>query len=321
VTEGARQAAARVTAATLTLLSREMERQPPPFKLWSEPLSGPEIRDVALAVAAGEAAALWVEEHHPARGLSIVRPMGLESALLGFGSLRLTGPWMVESDPAERRLGARAIAAKAKAMPANGPKKFLSVKTWEDPAAIGGFLDEGFQVAQFSSRFFGELDPSKVPEFPFLYHSGLSLRSPPPRERAGWLDSLGDLFYDGHHMHGPFLPSDFSGRLWREVALRDLGRGDPSVFLWDERQDRPVGLALAAREGPQGSLTILHVAEERRGQGLGRLLICEMIRSLIKIGVSTLSIETASWNLPALQLYQSLGLRLKPPLAVLHLEA
>ena len=320
MTESGRQAAARVTAATLTLLAREMERQPPPFSMWSEPLNGVEIKDVALAVAEGKAAALWVEEHHPARGLAIVRPMALESALLGASSLRLSGPWMVECDPEERRLAARIIASKLAAMPTKERKKFLSVKTWEDPAVIGGFLDEGFQMAQLSSRFHGELDPSKVPEFPFLYHSGLSIRNPLPNERVKWLDDLGDLFYDGHHKHGPFLPPDFSGRLWRMVALRDLGRGDPAIFLWDDRQSRPVGLALASRQGRQGSLTILHVAEDRRGQGLGKLLAYEMIRSLVKMGVGLLSVETASWNLPALSLYQSLGLRLKPPLAVLHLE-
>lgn len=315
-----RQASARVTAATLTLLAREMERQPPPFRLWSEPLSASEIRDAALAVAYGEASALWVEESHPARGLAIIRPMLLESALLGFESLRVSGPWMVEADSCERRLAGRIIAAKAKSMPVKSGKKFLSVKTWEDPSIIRGFLDEGFEVAQMDARFFGELDASKLPEFPFLYHSGLSLRSPLPPERPQWLDSLGDLFYDGHHRHGPFLPPDFSAKLWREVALRDLGRGDPAVFLWDERQSRPVGLALAERQVLQGSLTILHVAEERRGQGLGRLLLNEIVRSLVKTGITTMAAETASWNLPALGLYQSLGLRLKPPLTVLHLE-
>ncbi|MDR2456646.1 MAG: hypothetical protein LBE49_08660, partial [Deltaproteobacteria bacterium] len=147
MTESARQAAARVTAATLTLLAREMEGLPPPYRLWSEPLRADEIREVALEVAAGKAAGIWVEEHHPARGLAIVRPMALESALLGMGSLRLTGPWMVEYDPLERRLAAKIIAAKTKSLPAAGAKKFLSVKTWEDSAVIRGFVDEGFQVA------------------------------------------------------------------------------------------------------------------------------------------------------------------------------
>jgi GNAT superfamily N-acetyltransferase len=307
-------------AATLTLLAREMDRQPPPYRLWSEPLAASEIRDAALAVAAGEAAALWVEEAHPARGLAIIRPLALESSLLGLGSLRISGPWLVEPEPNERRLAARTIAAKAKAMAPAG-RKFLSVKTWEDPAVIRGFMDEGFEMAELSTRLSGAMDPGRLPEFPFLYHAGLSLQTPLPLERAKWLDSLGELFYDGHHRHGPFLPADFPDRLWREVAMRDLGRGDPAVFLWDDRQSRPVGLALAALSSrSSANLTILHVAEDRRGQGLGRLLLHEIVRSLLKVGAAELSVETASWNLPALSLYQSLGLRLKPPLAVLHLE-
>jgi GNAT superfamily N-acetyltransferase len=106
------------------------------------------------------------------------------------------------------------------------------------------------------------------------------------------------------------------------VALRELDREAPSVFLWDDRQERPVGLALAALTGrSDAALTILHVAEDRRGQGLGRLLLFEIVRSLLKLGASTLAVETASWNLPALSLYQELGLRLRPPLAALHWES
>jgi ribosomal protein S18 acetylase RimI-like enzyme len=309
-----------VVAATLTLLAREMERQPPPFRLWSEPLAASEIREAALAVASGEAGALWVEEAHPARGLAIIRPMALESALLGLDSLRVTGPWLVEPDPAERRRAARAVAAKARRLPSKG-RKFLSVKTWEDPAILRGFFDEGFEVAELSTRFFGAMDPKRLPEFPFLYHAGLSLQTPEAPDRAKWLDALGELFYDGHHRHGPFLPPDFPGKLWREVALRELALGSPAIFLVDERQSRPVGLALASLSGKTSTLAILHVSEERRGQGLGRLLLNEIVRSLVKAGALSLSIETASWNLPALSLYQSLGLKLRPPLAVLHLEA
>jgi ribosomal protein S18 acetylase RimI-like enzyme len=164
------------------------------------------------------------------------------------------------------------------------------------------------------------MDSERLPEFPFLYHAGLSLQAPLAPDRPKWLDDLGDLFYDGHHRHGPFLPADFPSKLWREVAIRDMASGSPAVFLWDERQRRPVGLALAGRSGRLASLTILHVTEDRRGQGLGRLLLNEIIRSLVKLGAKELSIETASWNLPALSLYQGLGLKLRPPLAVLHLE-
>jgi ribosomal protein S18 acetylase RimI-like enzyme len=306
-------------AATLTLLAREMGRQGPPFRLWSEPLAAPEIRDAALQVAAGEAAALWVDDSHPARGLAVIRPLALEGDLLGMMSLRISGPWMVEPDPAERRQAARSIALKAKNLAPQGVRRFLSVKTWQDPAILRGFLDEGFEVAESLARFSGTMDRSRLPEFPFLYHPGLAFRTPRPPERAGWLEALGDLFYDGHHRHGPFLPPDFGARLWREVALGHMGRGEPTLFLWDERQDVPVGLALAERRGPDASLTILHVAEERRGDGLGRLLLCEIVRRLMDLGLGSLSVETACWNLPALGLYQGLGLRPRPPLMALHL--
>jgi GNAT superfamily N-acetyltransferase len=61
------------------------------------------------------------------------------------------------------------------------------------------------------------------------------------------------------------------------------------------------------------------VAEERRGEGLGRLLLSEIVRRLLGMGLGDLDVETACWNLPALSLYQDLGLKPRPPLMALHL--
>ncbi|MDR2443651.1 MAG: GNAT family N-acetyltransferase [Deltaproteobacteria bacterium] len=310
------QAAARVLAATLTLLARETQRLSPPFSLWSEPLEAEQIKQTALKVAAGEAAVLWVDEAHPARGLAVVGVMPLESSILGAGSLRIYGPWLVEPEANDRRHCARTIATKAKKLV--GTNGFLSIKTWQDPAIIMGFMDEGFQIAEIISRFVGPLDAKILPDFPFLYHFGLALKTPEVGRLEKWLDELGELFYDGHHRHGPYLAEDFSSRLWREVLLRDLKKGFPSVFLWDERQGRPVGMAIADQDQSSADLIILHITEDRRGEGLGRLLAFEIIRLLIEKGVTSLKTETASWNLPAISLYSGLGLKPKSPLVALH---
>ncbi|MDR1656499.1 MAG: GNAT family N-acetyltransferase [Deltaproteobacteria bacterium] len=320
MSETGRQAAARVLAATLTLLAREMERLAPPFSLWAESLEADEIKQTAMSVAAGEAAVLWVDESHPARGLAIIRVMPLESAILGEGSLRIVGPWLVEPDPVERRQSARTIAVKARELSLKGGSKFVIVKTWHDPAILRGFIDEGFQVAEITSRFSGPIEETKLPEFPFLYHAGLAIRTPAPPEREKWLEALGELFYDGHYRHGPYLPQDFSARIWRQIILRDMKKQLPTVFLWDERQRCPVGLAMAAVGGPAADLTVVHINDDRRGEGLGRLLINELVRLMFQRGVTKLRAETACWNLPAVSLYSSLGLRPRVPLVALHLE-
>jgi ribosomal protein S18 acetylase RimI-like enzyme len=133
------------------------------------------------------------------------------------------------------------------------------------------------------------------------------------------LDGLGALFYDGHHLHGPFLPGDFSGRLWRKVAERDLASpACPSIVAMDTRLDQPVGLAVGTVSGRRAALTILHVSERRRGQGLGRLLLHSLSGVLHGRGARTLAVETASWNLPALRLYVGAGMTHTAPLMALH---
>jgi GNAT superfamily N-acetyltransferase len=320
MSEAARQATARVLAATLTLLAREMETLPAPFSLWNSPLSAKQIKEAALSVANGEAVVLWVDDSHPARGLAVCRSQAVETALLGKLSLRLSGPWLVEPDPQERFQSTKIIAAKAKELAKVGTQVFLSIKTWHDPAIIRGLSAEGFQVASITSRLTGPIETHHFTEYPFLHHSGLALVKPDLPDFERWLDELGPLFYDGHHLHGPYLEAAFQQKLWREVALREIKRKQPALFLLEERSQRPIGLAMAGLEDSNSSvLTILHIAEDRRGEGLGRLLIKELFRLLHSISIKEIAVETACFNLPALGLYQSLGLKPQAPLIAFHL--
>jgi ribosomal protein S18 acetylase RimI-like enzyme len=144
------------------------------------------------------------------------------------------------------------------------------------------------------------------------------LRTIEEEDASDTLSQLGDLFYDGHHLHSPFLPADFSRRLWRRLAEDGLSRGDLGVFAKDVRLGSAVGLAMASLSGSEAALTVLHVNEERRDQGLGGVILKSLFASLYERGGRTIRAETASWNLPALSLYISLGLRPKAPLIALH---
>jgi ribosomal protein S18 acetylase RimI-like enzyme len=99
-----------------------------------------------------------------------------------------------------------------------------------------------------------------------------------------------------------------------------MRRGQPFVFLWQDRPEKPVGLAWGCLNGPAGVLAAIHVAEARRGQGLGRFLARALTRTMAAMGARELTAETASWNLPALRLYLGLGLRPVAPLVALHLQ-
>jgi GNAT superfamily N-acetyltransferase len=316
VTEAKRQASARILAATLTLLAREEEGLPSPFSLWNRPLKPAEVKEAALKVAGGLASVVWVDEGYPARGLLIRHDQPLESIILGYPAARLLGPWLLEPDQAERQRKTALLAQKAKDL-SPGPV-FLAARTCQDPAIVRGFGQVGFQVADIASELSGPLMEELIPEFPFTRREGLSLRTPGPGEGESWLTQLGELFYDGHYLHGPSLPPDFSAKLWRAACVSHFAQNQPALFLWEDFGQRPVAMALAAAKGSEASLVVLHVAEDRRGQGLGRLLLLEMERVLSRLAVKTLNVQTSSYNLPALALYQGLGLKTMAPAITLH---
>ncbi|MDR3154917.1 MAG: GNAT family N-acetyltransferase [Deltaproteobacteria bacterium] len=314
------EASARILAATLTLLSREQRELPPPHSLWTPHLDSAQVREASMLVAEGKAQVIWADESHPARGLTLYRERLLETELLGYGSAMLQGPFLVDPEADGRQRKTRDMAAKALSAAAVKGARFLSVKTYHDPAVLRGFSDAGFRLAEVISCLEGPLgDPAAEPERSSQRSGGIRIKGTEDADPAEILDALGDLFYDGHHLHGPFLPEGFSGRLWRMVAARDLASpACSSVMAVDTRLNVPVGLAVGAVSAGRAFLTIFHVAERRRGQGLGRLLLSGLSGAMWERGARTLSVETASWNLPALSLYLNAGLRPRAPLAALH---
>jgi ribosomal protein S18 acetylase RimI-like enzyme len=313
------EATARILAATLTLISRERRGLPPPYSLWYPDLNPRAIKDLALDVAFDRARALWVDEGHPARGLLIFHPQELESGLLGFKSARLKGPYVVDLNPVSRQKTALSLAAKGQALASRENFAFLSVKLPHDPALIRGFTEAGFSAAEITTVLEGPIrheDGEAYGQQPKL--SGILIRPSEEEDVSTLLSQLGDLFYDGHHLHSPFLPDDFSRKLWRRLAEDGLSAGDVGIFAKDQRQGAAVGLAMAKLSGADATLTVLHVNEEKRNQGLGQLLLKNLYNVLHEKGGRTIRAETASWNLPALALYINMGLRPLAPLIALH---
>ncbi|MDR1164778.1 MAG: GNAT family N-acetyltransferase [Deltaproteobacteria bacterium] len=312
------EAAARILAATLTLISREQKTLPPPFSLWTPPMGAKEIKEAALAVASGGAQVIWVEESHPARGLALLQRQEIESELLGGGAGRLKGPFLVDPEASSRQEKTFSLATKAKWLAKGLSYRFLSVKSVHDPAIIRGYNEAGFQAAEITTRLGGPIAPADPQSLGTLKNPGVTLARAQGGEGARLLKGLGDLFYDGHYLHGPSLPPDFSRRLWAKVAEEALTRGDLALFALDPRAGEPVGLALASQNGAEAYLLILHVAEEKRREGLGRFLLLNLLSELWRAGARTLKAETASWNLPALSLYLGVGLKPAASLVALH---
>jgi ribosomal protein S18 acetylase RimI-like enzyme len=74
-----------------------------------------------------------------------------------------------------------------------------------------------------------------------------------------------------------------------------------------------IGLAIAEAEEWNLSLWVweFHVAEARRGQGVGRLMMEELILRAMNTGLRTIVCETQTTNVPAMDFYRSLGFRVE----------
>ena len=309
--------AARIVAGTLTLLSREIQEVGPPASFWNPPLYPDFIRETAVRVGRGEAVPLWVEERHPARGLAVYARSAWESDFFGYGCARLAGPFLVVEDQVDREARVRRLARLAIEEARAESSRLITVKTYHDPAVLRGFLAEGFILAEIGASLGGpvpeeELELERPGSFVFLE------RDEWPEPPAVLVEALGDFFYDGHYRHDPQPGPDEARRLWSRVALEDLeGAADPALLLWDRSRDRVAGLASVKISGREARLSILALTPPYQGRGLGRLLLRQTLNRL-RGRAARLTVETASYNLPALRLYQSLGLRLEAPLAALH---
>jgi GNAT superfamily N-acetyltransferase len=311
---------ARILAATLTLIAREYKTLAPPFSLWNPILKGKEIKDIALEVANGKSQAVWVEETHPVMGLLVMRKRELESELLGYASAQLKGPYLVDPDPISRQKKTVTLLTKAKEVAKALSYGFISVKSTQDPAIIRGFIEEGFTIAEVGSCLQGPItEPSNDPKNTSKT-GNLVFITPGAEDINNINQELGELFYDGHHFHSPFLPEGFSKNLWAKIVERDIQNANPSLMVIDKMQNRIIGLAIANVVENESALTILHVNESRRKEGLGRELLESLIKIIYEKGGRTLYVETASYNIPALNLYLSIGLRPIAPNVSLHFK-
>jgi ribosomal protein S18 acetylase RimI-like enzyme len=79
---------------------------------------------------------------------------------------------------------------------------------------------------------------------------------------------------------------------------------------------RGLGFVGARLDGDVARIELVYVGTASRGQGLGRALVREAVAALLATDVS---VVTQSGNVAAQRLYQSLGLRSRSTVAVLHL--
>ena len=106
--------------------------------------------------------------------------------------------------------------------------------------------------------------------------------------------------------------------LWKSCGLtrpwndphRDIARKlttQPELFLVGAIDDRVVATAMVGYEGHRGWIYYLAVSTDHRREGLGRALMAEGERLLIKRGCPKINLQLRSSNSDAIGFYRALG--------------
>ncbi len=95
---------------------------------------------------------------------------------------------------------------------------------------------------------------------------------------------------------------------WSSEMLREAIASPGTIsLLAEDAEGRVAASALARLIGDEGELLSIAVDPARRGQGLGRRLLNDVLRRLTRGGASTVWLEVRSSNAAALSLYHSAG--------------
>ncbi|MBR6308705.1 MAG: ribosomal protein S18-alanine N-acetyltransferase [Lachnospiraceae bacterium] len=96
---------------------------------------------------------------------------------------------------------------------------------------------------------------------------------------------------------------------WRREDFQGLIEDNNSIYLVILSDDRVVGAAGYTFNGFDGYINNVVIDVDYRGQGLGRVLLQELLRVGRKNGVPEFTLEVRASNVPAIKLYESLGFK------------
>ena len=126
-------------------------------------------------------------------------------------------------------------------------------------------------------------------------------------EEVVWMNDLLNATFMDHFNSVPHTPD-------RLIGMRDLGRDEYLVTL-AMGEGGPAGICLTELSSEfnrqtgsrSGWVVMLGVMPERRGAGIGRLLLTDGMNWLLEKGMDSLNISVIAKNEKAMSLYTSLG--------------
>lgn len=94
---------------------------------------------------------------------------------------------------------------------------------------------------------------------------------------------------------------------WTEDQLFNLLKAENSIMLAGIQEEQIVGILVASTTTVESDIYMVVVAEEYKRQGIGQQLFSYLIDYCTKEGLATIFLEVRESNLPAFNLYKSLG--------------
>lgn len=112
---------------------------------------------------------------------------------------------------------------------------------------------------------------------------------------------------EGHVAQIAALERECFSDPWSERSVASELANEYSLWLVAEQEGKVLGYVGSQSVPPEADVMNLAVAPESRKLGLGRALMCELMRRLRESGIDSLSLEVRESNFPALALYTKLG--------------
>lgn len=112
---------------------------------------------------------------------------------------------------------------------------------------------------------------------------------------------------EGHVAQIAALERECFSDPWSERSVASELANEYSLWLVAEQEGKVLGYVGSQSVPPEADVMNLAVAPESRKLGLGRALMCELMRRLRESGIDRLSLEVRESNFPALALYTKLG--------------
>ena len=103
------------------------------------------------------------------------------------------------------------------------------------------------------------------------------------------------------------IENDSFSKPWTETGFFSFLIRNDTLFLVAEENDSICGYCGVVMAADEGDITNVAVAKQCRNQGIGGMLIVELIHRTEEVGVSRLFIEVRASNQPAIHLYQKMG--------------